>query len=542
MREMQSTWLVATVSFATLVLATTAPNGARAQSPAVHVCSMQTEKLADERIAACTRMIEQSHLKGRPAGVAYALRGLAYLDRGDIANAIADLNLAVTLAPDFAPAYQNRGNAWYARGKYGQAIADYDTAIKLDPEKSAPYLNRATVRRDLGNLAGALEDYEKAVSLGANSAKLYAGRGQVYLRQHDTARAIADFDHAVRLGPSAENFMQLAQAHEAAGNLDQALHDYRDAIMIDPKRVDAYTGQAGIWRKKNDIDKAIAAYDRAIAVDQNNAASYKLRAEAYVAKGDRKRAMTDIDRALKLNWSVNLLKARATMHIDDGNVEGATRDIDAMLKLAPGNADALALRDTINARKTEHAAAQRDTPAQARIEAVPPPGAPPAPLPAPVPAVASKPTPAPAPTPAPVPAPKPKQDISVAATKSESPKAKSEERVEPKSMEVPAAKLDEPLASPPPVRESVTAVSPKQEMTAPKEKVHKSAERQVGRQASETRSRPARHQTIARRHAQRRTYIAPPRAQYYRAGAYNVVRSGSGYELQRRYSVSDIWE
>jgi tetratricopeptide (TPR) repeat protein len=95
-------------------------------------CATQSEDLADHRIAACTTMLRTGRLRGKPEGVAYALRGLAYLDRGDIAHAIGDLNQAITLAPDFAPAYQNRGNAWYARGNYGQAMADYDQTIRLD--------------------------------------------------------------------------------------------------------------------------------------------------------------------------------------------------------------------------------------------------------------------------------------------------------------------------------------------------------------------------------------------------------------------------
>ena len=115
------------------------------------MCATQTEDLADQRIAACTTVLKWGRLHGKPQGVAYALRGLAYLDRGDIAHAIGDLNQAITLAPDFAPAYQNRGNAWYARGNYGQAMADYDETIKLDASSASPFVNRATLRRDLGN-------------------------------------------------------------------------------------------------------------------------------------------------------------------------------------------------------------------------------------------------------------------------------------------------------------------------------------------------------------------------------------------------------
>lgn len=55
------------------------------------------------RIAACTGLLNSGRLHGKPEGVAYALRGLAYLDRGDIPHAIGDLDQAVKLAPDFAP-------------------------------------------------------------------------------------------------------------------------------------------------------------------------------------------------------------------------------------------------------------------------------------------------------------------------------------------------------------------------------------------------------------------------------------------------------
>jgi tetratricopeptide (TPR) repeat protein len=102
----------------------TAAGPAGAQSAVARGCANQAEDQAADRIAACTKLIGSPRLRGEAAGVAYALRGLAYLDRGDIPRAIGDLNHATELAPDFAPAYQNRGNAWYARGNYGRAISD----------------------------------------------------------------------------------------------------------------------------------------------------------------------------------------------------------------------------------------------------------------------------------------------------------------------------------------------------------------------------------------------------------------------------------
>src|SRR6478672_11662487 len=158
-----------------------AAGSAAAQSGSARACADQNESRASERIEGCSALIPR--LNGKQAGVAYGLRGLAYLDRGDVPHAIADLDKAVAMAPDFAPAYQNRGNAWYARGNYGRAIADYDAAIRLDSDDASAYVNRATVRRDLGYNDGAFEDYAKAISLNARHARANSGRGELYMRQ-----------------------------------------------------------------------------------------------------------------------------------------------------------------------------------------------------------------------------------------------------------------------------------------------------------------------------------------------------------------------
>src|SRR5476649_3093819 len=158
MRGIRPLRQIRALGFSAIALGCAWSASAQAQAREARTCATQSEDLAAQRIAACSRLLESGQLRGKPQGVAYGLRGLAFLDRGDIAHAIADLNRAVELAPNFAPAYQNRGNAWYARGNYGQAIADYDATIRIDPNSPSPYVNRATIRRDLGYIDGALED------------------------------------------------------------------------------------------------------------------------------------------------------------------------------------------------------------------------------------------------------------------------------------------------------------------------------------------------------------------------------------------------
>src|SRR3569833_3282622 len=268
MGKAATAWMLRTAGIAAIALACAQPGpAAPAHTRDLQECATQTQSLAAQRIAACTKLLQSGRLKGKPLGVTYGLRGLAYLDRGDVPHAIGDLDTAVRLAPDFAPAYQNRGNAWYARGNFGQALSDYDATIKLDPDSPSPYIIRAAVRRDLGYNEGALEDYGRAISLGSNRAGAYRGRGELYLRAGDSAKALADFDRALKLDPDASTFMLRAQAREAGKDLNGALGDYQEAAHRDGKNVPALTAIAGIWKKRGDLDKAITVYDRALAAD-----------------------------------------------------------------------------------------------------------------------------------------------------------------------------------------------------------------------------------------------------------------------------------
>lgn len=238
MRQTRPSRLFGAVSAIALVVALGGAAYAGLRPSDVHQCTNQSADHPNNRIAACSAMITSGRLHGELEGVAYSLRGLAYLDRGDIAHAIADFDRAIELAPDFAPAWQNRGNAWYARGNYGRAIADYDANISLDPNSPSPYVNRATVRRDLGFYDGALADYQQAISLDAVRASAYSGRGQLYLRQQDWPRALADFEQAVRLEPNADNYALRAQAYEGTGDLIRAKADYQAAARARTKTND----------------------------------------------------------------------------------------------------------------------------------------------------------------------------------------------------------------------------------------------------------------------------------------------------------------
>ena len=64
----------------------------------------------------------------------------------DYDEAIADLNKAAKLLPDFAYIYYNRGNLLCRSGRMPEAIEDYTRAIELNPSFGEAYYNRGLIQ------------------------------------------------------------------------------------------------------------------------------------------------------------------------------------------------------------------------------------------------------------------------------------------------------------------------------------------------------------------------------------------------------------
>lgn len=82
--------------------------------------------------------------------------GSEALDRGDPAQAIADLERAAELAPHASEVRNHLGLAYAAAGRSDDAIASFELALVLDCDNEAARRNLATARR--GQSLGRTED------------------------------------------------------------------------------------------------------------------------------------------------------------------------------------------------------------------------------------------------------------------------------------------------------------------------------------------------------------------------------------------------
>lgn len=134
---------------------------------------------------------------------AYFEFGLTAKKAGSDDDAYAYYSKAIELSDNgHAPALNNRAIIQAARGNLDQALADIDAAIALNPSNSLFHANRCLYLRLDGQLESALEECETAVSLGLpgsveNSIWVLLQRGLVRRMLGNLEGAIADLDIAI---------------------------------------------------------------------------------------------------------------------------------------------------------------------------------------------------------------------------------------------------------------------------------------------------------------------------------------------------------
>jgi tetratricopeptide (TPR) repeat protein len=235
----------------------------------------------------------------------YVSRGDAYRngEKEDLDLAIQDYNRAILLDPKDAGAYNSLGSAHFKKGDLDFAIQDYGKTILLDPRNATAYQNRAKSYRALGKNDLADADEKKAQEL--KEAITYFNRGNVYYEKRDLDRAIQDYNQAILLDPNyTEAYINRGIAYWKKRDLDRAIQDYNQAISLNPKGLWltwAYVFRALAYEDKGDFDRAFRDYNKLISLNPKRSGSYGVRGNAYFRKGDLDLAIQDYNRAISLD-------------------------------------------------------------------------------------------------------------------------------------------------------------------------------------------------------------------------------------------------
>lgn len=167
----------------------------------------------ENAIAEYSKAIELNH----GAIKSYYNRGQAHQERGDIYfdlgmdeaatdaydKAKDDFSQVIDQQPDdrnmLTDALYNRGMLYYQDASFAEAIADFDKAIELAPEDSELYLQRGDIYAEMGKTDLAIADFSKAIESMPDNPEAYYLRARAYEDKGENTLALADFEKVLEL-------------------------------------------------------------------------------------------------------------------------------------------------------------------------------------------------------------------------------------------------------------------------------------------------------------------------------------------------------
>ncbi|NXL60812.1 RPAP3 protein, partial [Chordeiles acutipennis] len=251
-------------------------------------------------------------------------KGNNYFKQGNFDEAIKCYTRGMHSDPYNPVLPTNRASAFYRMKKFSVAESDCNLALALDKNYTKAYARRGAARFALKNLQGAKEDYEKVLELDANNfeAKNELKKIDQALSSKESSEQ-KEFEDAVRLELTDEEKQRIE---------DQQL---KQKAITEKDLGNGYF-------KEGKYETAIECYTRGIAADGTNALLPANRAMAYLKIEKYEEAENDCTQALLLDASYSKAYARrGAARVALGKLKEAMQDFEAVLKLEPGNKQAI---------------------------------------------------------------------------------------------------------------------------------------------------------------------------------------------------------
>ncbi|KAJ8493405.1 hypothetical protein OPV22_015126 [Ensete ventricosum] len=184
-----------------------------------------------------------------------------------------------------------------------QAFACFVEAIRLDPQNACALTHCGVIYKDEGHLLEAAESYQKALKADP-SYKLAAECLAIVLTDLGTSLKLAGntdegiqkYFEALKVDSHyAPAYYNLGVVYSEMMQYDLALSCYEKAVVERPLYAEAYCNMGVIYKNRGDLEAAIACYERCLTVSPN----------FEIAKNNMAIALTDLGTKVKLEGDIN---------------------------------------------------------------------------------------------------------------------------------------------------------------------------------------------------------------------------------------------
>ncbi|KKD04095.1 ATP-binding protein [Streptomyces sp. WM6386] len=221
--------------------------------------------------------------------------------RGELEQAYADFDLAVSRAPDVAWVASERGDNYRLAGRHEDAVTELGRATTLDPDHASAWASRGAALGELGRGEEAAADLDRAIELRPGYAWALAMRSRAKDLIGDEAGKFADLEAAVAAAPDALWIRrELGSEYLDAGRHDEATAALRHCLDQDPEDASSWAILGTVHRAREDHAEALRHLDRALALSPDYGWAYAQRARVGLATGRTDQTLADLDRCVSL--------------------------------------------------------------------------------------------------------------------------------------------------------------------------------------------------------------------------------------------------
>jgi len=207
----------------------------------------------------------------------------------------------------------------------------------------------AAAQRQREQEAAAARQREQEAATAAE-AKVKYDQGNKNYNAGNYNQAITDYTEALRLDSKYETaitYYNRGYAYYYTSNYYQAIADFTQAIRLDTNYARAYFWRAEAYFKIRNYTMAIDDYTQVIRIEPKNTLAYNNRGASYYNISEYTRAIADLSESIRLNpngaYAYNL-RGKAYYYLNRKNSYSpnqwyAERDLEAAVKLEPSNTD-----------------------------------------------------------------------------------------------------------------------------------------------------------------------------------------------------------
>jgi Flp pilus assembly protein TadD len=147
------------------------------------------------------------------SAVAHGNLGRAYLDQGQLNEAINEFRAALQIRPRSYKAHYNLGLAYEKKGLFKEAILQYEKTLNFKPDYSNAHFNLGNIYKQRGLLDKAIFAYKNVIEIDPEDIEARNNLGVIYAIQEKYDSAITEWENVLKIDPN---------NHSAADNIQKA--------------------------------------------------------------------------------------------------------------------------------------------------------------------------------------------------------------------------------------------------------------------------------------------------------------------------------